>query len=67
VNQAIYDIGLRPRLPSPHHIVLISDLPDSAVAPSYATPATLSGLSLSSSDSLLVIPTASKLILDALD
>jgi nickel-dependent lactate racemase len=35
VNRAIYEIGLRPRLPPAHRIVLVSDLPASAVAPSY--------------------------------
>lgn len=68
VNHAIYDIGLRPRLPSPHHIALISDLAASAVAPSYAAPSTLAAISAIPPHSpLLVVPAASKLILDALD
>ena len=37
VNQAIYEIGLRPRLPERHRIVLVSSLSDAQVAPSYAT------------------------------
>jgi hypothetical protein len=36
VNQAIYDIGLRPRLPATHRIVLVSSLDAATVAPSYA-------------------------------
>jgi nickel-dependent lactate racemase len=36
VNQAIYEIGLRPRLPSRHRIVLVSSLDAATVAPSYA-------------------------------
>jgi nickel-dependent lactate racemase len=36
VNQAIYEIGLRPRLPAAHRIVLVSSLDEAAVAPSYA-------------------------------
>jgi nickel-dependent lactate racemase len=36
VNQAIYEIGLRPRLPARHRIVLVSSLDAATVAPSYA-------------------------------
>ncbi len=67
VNRAIYDIGLRPRLPAPHSIHLISDLPPSTVAPSYATPSPSLSASISAFSELLLIPGASKLILDALD
>lgn len=66
VNRAIYDIGLRPRLPSPHTILLVSSLPAATVSLSYARPSSLSA-AISSATELLVIPTASKLILDALD
>lgn len=67
VNRAIYDIGLRPRLPSPHSIHLVSSLPPSTVAPSYAAPSSSLAASISPFSELLLIPTASKLILDALD
>ncbi|MCG8422935.1 MAG: lactate racemase domain-containing protein [Proteobacteria bacterium] len=35
VNKAIYEIGLAPRLPSRHRIVLVSSLKPEQVAPSY--------------------------------
>jgi len=36
VNAAIYEIGLRPRLPPRHEIVLVSSLTQDTVRPSYA-------------------------------
>ena len=36
VNEAIYAIGLRPRLPARHRVVLVSSLAPEVVAPSYA-------------------------------
>jgi nickel-dependent lactate racemase len=37
VNRAIYEIGLKPRLPPRHRIVLLSSLPAREVEPTYAT------------------------------
>lgn len=36
VNEAIYELGIRPRLPREHRIVLVSGLAPDEVAPSYA-------------------------------
>ncbi len=36
VNRAIYEIGLRPRLPADHRILLVSALSPQTVAPTYA-------------------------------
>ena len=65
VNHAIYDIGLRPRLPAGHRIVLVSSLSPAEVAPSYATwtpsvEAALAGVS----GTVVVAPHASHLILE---
>ncbi len=35
VNEAIYELGIRPRLPARHRVVLVSDLSDEAVAATY--------------------------------
>jgi len=35
VNCAIYELGIRPRLPARHRVVLISDLPSQVVAATY--------------------------------
>lgn len=67
VNQAIYDIGLRPRLPGDHRILLVSDLPSDMVARSYARPAADLATAIEGADQLLVVTSASKLILDVLD
>ena len=37
VNRGIYEIGLRPRLPAEHRVVLVSDLSRDSVAPTYCT------------------------------
>ena len=65
VNQAIYEIGLKPRLPADHHIVLVSDLPSEHVIPSYARPARSVESAISGVDELLVVRGASKLLVDA--
>ena len=70
VNRAIYEPGLRPRLPRHHRIVLVSDLGREAVAPSYcewapSAEAILEDL-CASSDSLTatVLPHAGSLIVE---
>lgn len=35
VNEAIYELGIRPRLPARHRVVLVSDLADDVVASTY--------------------------------
>lgn len=67
VNRGIYEIGLRPRLPAAHSIHLVSTLSPATVSPSYATPSASLADSISPFSELLLIPAASKLILDALD
>ena len=67
VNQAIYEIGLRPRLPRDHRIVLVSDLAADVVSRSYARWAPDLQDAIGGSDGLLVVTSASKLILDVLD
>ncbi|RMH41494.1 MAG: DUF2088 domain-containing protein [Deltaproteobacteria bacterium] len=39
VNRGIYEIGLRPRLPDRHELLLVSDLPGAEVARTYFVPA----------------------------
>jgi nickel-dependent lactate racemase len=67
VNQAIYDIGLRPRLPGDHQIQLLSDLPPSVVAASYARSVPDLDAAIAAADQLLVVGSASKLILDVVE
>lgn len=67
VNQGIYRIGLAPRLPDDHAIVLVSDLPDDVVATSYARPAPSLADAIAGADELLVVPSASKLIARVVD
>jgi nickel-dependent lactate racemase len=65
VNRAIYDIGLRPRLPPRHRILLVSGLPASAVSATYAIPAPSVAAALSGVDfPVVVAPRASHLILE---
>lgn len=64
VNQAIYEIGLRPRLPARHRIVLVSSLSAEGVAPSYATWAPSVEAALAgASGPVVVAPRAAHLIL----
>jgi nickel-dependent lactate racemase len=65
VNQAIYEIGLRPRLPEGHRIFLVSRLSADHVLPTYARPATSVEDAISGADELLVVHGASKLLVDA--
>ncbi len=67
VNRAIYDIGLRPRLPPGHRIRLVSSLDEATVRPSYASWCPSLADAISGAGELLVAPRASKLILDVVD
>jgi len=67
VNQAIYEIGLRPRLPADHRIVLVSTLDEATVRPSYATWCPTVEDAIAGARELLVAPRASKLVLDVVD
>lgn len=64
VNQAIYEIGLRPRLPARHRIVLVSSLSPEEVGPSYATwsPSVEAALA-GATGPIVVAPRAAHLIL----
>jgi nickel-dependent lactate racemase len=66
VNQAIYEIGLRPRLPADHRILLVSGLAAEHVLPTYARPVGSVEAAISGVDELLVVRGASKLLVDAL-
>ncbi len=67
VNQGIYEIGLAPRLPRRHRIVLVSTLPREAVEPTYAAWAPDLASALADADDILVVPEASKLVISAVD
>ncbi|MEZ4399089.1 MAG: lactate racemase domain-containing protein [Kofleriaceae bacterium] len=66
VNHGIYQLGLRPRLPARHEIVLVSSLAPDAVAPSYARWAPDLATAIADADELLVVAGASKVIADVL-
>ena len=63
VNEGIYRIGLAPRLPRAHRIVLVSTLPRATVEPSYATWAPDLATAIAGADDVLVVPHASKLVI----
>jgi lactate racemase len=64
VNEAIYELGLRPRLPAAHTIVLVSGLDARTVAPSYARWAPSAEAALAGADGpVLVAPRAGHLLL----
>jgi hypothetical protein len=65
VNRAIYEIGLRPRLPAGHRILLVSGLPADHVLSTYARPVDSVEAAISGVDELLVVRGASKLLVDA--
>jgi len=65
-NDGVAGCGLGAGLHVEHRIVLGSPLPDGEVRTSYAVPATLAD-AISGAEELLVVPAASKLILDVLD
>jgi nickel-dependent lactate racemase len=64
VNRAIYEIGLRPRLPTSHEIALVSSLSAAEVAPTFArfTARAEDAIAARAGD-LVVIPRASQLLL----
>ena len=67
VNRAIYEIGLAPRLPAAHRIVLVSSLPREQVEPSYCAwaPSLEAALAGWSGAEATILPRASTLIVDA--
>ena len=67
VNRGIYELGLRPRLPAVHDVVLVSTLPSATVAPSYARWVPDLATAIAGVEELLVVPLASKVIADVLD
>lgn len=66
VNRGIYELGLVPRLPVRHEIVLVSSLASTTVAPSYARWAGSLADAIDGAEELLVVPLASKVIAHAL-
>ena len=66
MNRGIYELGLVPRLPVRHEIVLVSSLASTTVAPSYARWAGSLADAIDGAEELLVVPLASKVIAHAL-
>lgn len=66
VNRGIYQLGIAPRLPPEHEVVLVSSLPPTTVAASYARWAPDLATAIAGHDELLVVPLASKVIADVL-
>lgn len=67
VNRGIYEIGLKPRLPRDHRIVLVSGLAREEVAPSYCAWAPSLDAALREWDgaAATIVPRAGTLIIDA--
>jgi nickel-dependent lactate racemase len=64
VNRGIYEIGLRPRLPETHEIVLVSSLADAEVAPTFARFAARAEEAIAArAGDVVIVPRASQLIL----
>lgn len=66
VNRGIYQLGLAPRLPTRHEIVLVSTLSSTEAAPGYARWVGSLAEAIGDADELLVVPLASKVIAHAL-
>lgn len=66
VNRGIYELGIAPRLPAGHEVVLVSSLSAATVATSYARWAPDLASAIAGHDELLVVPLASKVIADVL-
>lgn len=66
VNHGIYRLGIAPRLPPDHEVVLVSSLPPATVEASYARWAPDLAAAIAGRDELLVVPLASKVIADVL-
>jgi nickel-dependent lactate racemase len=69
VNRGIYELGLVPRLPRQHRIVLVSELGREQVAPSYCewAPSVESVLAGLAADAVTIVPQAGSLIIEARD
>lgn len=69
VNQGIYRLGLVPRLPERHRVVLVSELGREQVAPSYCAwaPSVEAVLDELGGEAVTVLPRAASLIVDAYD
>lgn len=69
VNRGIYEIGLAPRLPERHRIVLVSNLDARIVAPSYCQWASSveTALAACNSQDATILPSAGCLIIDPVD
>jgi nickel-dependent lactate racemase len=69
VNKGIYELGLVPRLPPRHRIVLVSGLSREDVAPSYCSwaPSVESVLDELEDEAVTILPRAGSLIIDAYD
>lgn len=69
VNRGIYEIGLRPRLPRQHRIVLVSELSRDEVAPSYCAwaPSVESALAGLEGTTVTILPRAGSLIIEVSD
>jgi nickel-dependent lactate racemase len=68
VNHGIYEIGLRPRLPDKHQIVLVSAMSEYRVATTYCQWApTIESVLARLDDVPTVIPSASAMILEPID
>ncbi|MCB9545837.1 MAG: hypothetical protein H6706_08230 [Myxococcales bacterium] len=64
INEAIYALGLAPKLPPGHRVVLVSDQPPSAVAPTFATwaPSVEAALGGAAGADVAVLPRAGDLV-----
>ncbi len=67
VNRGIYEIGLAPRLPANHQVVLVSDLTAEQVAPSYCRWASSIEAALAERrpETITILPRAGSLLVDA--
>ncbi len=67
VNRAIYEIGLKPRLPTAHRILLVSELADDVVRASFAVPLKSLADAIAGVDELILVRGASKLVVHGVD
>ncbi|HTE49958.1 MAG TPA: lactate racemase domain-containing protein [Kofleriaceae bacterium] len=67
VNEAIYAIGIKPRLPADHRVVLVSDLSPATVEQTYCewAPSVEAALAAAGSDPPTVLPRAGSLLVEA--
>lgn len=68
VNEAIYAIGIRPRLPPDHRIVLVSSLSPATVAETYCewAPSVEAALAATGDDPPTVLPRAGSILVEAI-